>query len=317
MAESNELLGMLSEVNAAAESYFAEVAAVPVTGWEETGFSARGRFSRFPVTVRAQATSIASALISLASEAGPAIRRSPLLSEVDAITAGHDIKQMRSALFLAKYQHHGPEVLHDEGTVLGVQPGWQSDDWPVEPEEAARLYKDASDSLRRALELVGRPATSAGIELVVPEIHSGAAIRPNTAFIMMAMEKGRADLDDVADTIKRAFKAFGIIAIRADDIEHEDVITKRIIDQIRTAEFLLADLTLERPSVYYEVGYAHALGRRVILYRKEGTRIHFDLAAYNCPEYPSLRGLEELLLRRLETLTGQRPRASQYGVNGA
>lgn len=95
--------------------------------------------------------------------------------------------------------------------------------------------------------------------------------------------------------------------MHADDIEHEDVITQRITDQLKIAEFLFADLTGERPSVYYEVGYAHALGRRVVLFREKGTRIHFDLAAYNCPEYVKMTELREKMMTRLESLTGKRP----------
>jgi hypothetical protein len=118
-----------------------------------------------------------------------------------------------------------------------------------------------------------------------------------TAFLMMWISP---DLDDVRDVVRDVFQGFGISATRVDEVEHEGLITERIKEQIRASDFLFADLTGERPSVYYEVGYAHALNRPVILFRKKGTLIHFDLAGHNCPDYLNLADLRKKLTRRLE-----------------
>jgi hypothetical protein len=42
------------------------------------------------------------------------------------------------------------------------------------------------------------------------------------------------------------------------------------------------------------------------MFRKKATRIHFDLAGYNCPEYGNLRDLERLFMKRLSHVTGKR-----------
>src|SRR5207245_86960 len=55
--------------------------------------------------------------------------------------------------------------------------------------------------------------------------------------------------------------------------------------EIRRARFLVADLTEERPSCYFEIGYAEALSRPVIpVASKESvmspgteTKVHFDI----------------------------------------
>jgi nucleoside 2-deoxyribosyltransferase len=134
------------------------------------------------------------------------------------------------------------------------------------------------------------------------------AVIKNSAFIIMAMTKGDSFLVDVHDTIKEVCDMFSIKAVRADDIEHQEKITDVIINQIDKSEFIIADLTHERPNVYYEIGYSHAIGKHPILIRKEKTSLHFDLAGYNVPEYDNMKTLKELLIKRFEAITGKIPK---------
>ncbi|MDO8374990.1 MAG: hypothetical protein Q7U14_07670 [Lacisediminimonas sp.] len=253
------------------------------------------------------ARGIAQRVVRYSAQVAEAMRAAPLVGGEDLADLRHATKAMRASLQLRRYRFKEIEVLNDEDRVLGVRPATQSDDEPLPPLEADVVFYDSTSTILRILAFVDASAdlSPPGAGVAASSIDA-PRYRPGTAFVMMWMDPAQPDLTDICDAIKETFRKFGINAVRADDIEHDGQITQRVLNELRTSEFLFADLTGARPNVYYEVGFAHALDRRVLLYRKAGTGLHFDLAGYNCPEYTNLKDLKEKLARRLESMTNRK-----------
>ena len=263
-------------------------------------------WQQVPTALQETAEALVDRLLALGARLAEAAKSSTLAGSEDLRDVKLSVKAMRSSLRLRNFKYIEADVLHDEGNVLGLRPASQYEDFGLEPESAREKFLSSAQTLAAVLRIV-----EASSQEATPAVGSSAPApakyRAGTAFIMMWMDPTHPVLIDVADAVRGVFRTFDIRAVRADDIEHEGLITDRVINEIRTAEFLFADLTGARPNVYYEIGFAHALGKRVILFRKSGTGLHFDLAGYNCPEYENLRDLKDKLSRRLVSLTNKNP----------
>jgi len=95
-------------------------------------------------------------------------------------------------------------------------------------------------------------------------------------FVLMPFD---ASFDDTYKLgIKAACDEAGAYCERVDEqLFDERSILERIFNQIAKADFIIADMTGRNPNVFYEVGYAHALGKRTILLTKNSDDIPFDL----------------------------------------
>jgi hypothetical protein len=68
-----------------------------------------------------------------------------------------------------------------------------------------------------------------------------------------------------------------------DRVHHNEKICDKLIAEIRTAHFLVADVTLQRAGVYFEAGFAMGLGRPVIWTCRQDDlpNVHFDTRQYS------------------------------------
>ena len=223
----------------------------------------------------------------------PALQSSPLLDASDVRNTRERLRAIRGALQL---ENHAFDREHGVWTVF-----------LSDMSDAQENYRSLIRGVRELSPMLAPSTDELPSAIVSRRSVDVQQYRPNSAFIMMHIDDSIGKIEDVKRGIQTVCKEFGIEARRADDIEHSDTITKRILDEIATSEFLIADLTGERPSVYYEVGYAHAIGKRVIMYREEGTKLHFDLLVHNVPTYHNVTDLTTKLRNRLEAMTGRVP----------
>lgn len=69
-----------------------------------------------------------------------------------------------------------------------------------------------------------------------------------------------------------------------------------IINDMKLADFVIADLSGARPSCYYELGIAHSLGKKTFLVAKAGTEIHQTLYRDQVSMYNDIISLRSILM---------------------
>lgn len=81
-----------------------------------------------------------------------------------------------------------------------------------------------------------------------------------------------------------------------------------MLEQIAESKYVVCDLTGARPNCYYETGFAHALGKDVILLANKKEKIHFDLAGHRFIQWSTEEDLRKKLRERLTALEGSKSR---------
>ncbi len=117
-------------------------------------------------------------------------------------------------------------------------------------------------------------------------------------FVVMPFDSAFRDIYQLG--IKPACTDAGAVCERVDEQVFLQNIMDRIYGQIRSSDLMIGEMTGRNPNVFYEVGYAHGLGKPVILVTKVSDDIPFDLKHYPHIVYgDSISDLKEQLRRKV------------------
>ncbi len=107
-------------------------------------------------------------------------------------------------------------------------------------------------------------------------------------------------LANVYETIKEIVEKKGYIVKRADEEIFSGSIVQAIWDLIRVSDLIVVDITGYTPNVFYELGMAHAFGKKTLIliydqYGKAPKDIPFDIKVERILPYGTIGSLKQQL----------------------
>lgn len=148
------------------------------------------------------------------------------------------------------------------------------------------------------------------LDTVVAQNHS---IVDDFIFVVMSMtdlsgkhnHKSRF-VRNLYNTIRESFACYNLNAFRVDSSEINRIvqpfknsafntIDNKILDCIQKAKLVVVDLSYSRPNCYFELGYALALNKKVVLIAHKNSEIHFDIEHHSIFKYKNLNELSDYL----------------------
>ena len=159
---------------------------------------------------------------------------------------------------------------------------------------------DLSDSFAYEFEI-----TATGWDFL--EEHERPSVITDQVFVAMYFSE---DLNPAWESgIKPALIKAGYRPYRVDAEPHIDRIDTKIITEIKNSRFLVADVTKQRPGVYFEAGYALGLGLPVFwcVRSDDLENVHFDTRQYNHIIWDNEQDLAEQLHLFVTAILGSGP----------
>jgi hypothetical protein len=152
-----------------------------------------------------------------------------------------------------------------------------------------RLVRDVAERVAERLGIEREPRASAE--------DTKTLVDNSLVFVITSFAE---EMEPIFDGISAAANQVGLRAERVKDVVGDYRITEQVMKMIQSARLIVADLSLERPNVYFELGYARGLDKTVVTIMRAGTKIHFDVKDWTYMTYIDSRLLERDLIKRFE-----------------
>jgi len=127
--------------------------------------------------------------------------------------------------------------------------------------------------------------------------------------VFVAMQFSAPFNEIYSEVISKVCSDLGLEAWRADDIYGPGVIIEDITRQLIESQAIIVEITPVNANVYYELGYAHAMGKPTILVADKNTKLPFDVSPFRVLFYensiPGRSHFEEGLRKHLAAIFGR------------
>jgi hypothetical protein len=197
-------------------------------------------------------------------------------------------------------------VLKATGPITALQP---NRDYPLEADIRGQEVRVKVDGVSVLEVLLSRPLEGKQIGLIAAGegkvTFSQVEVTSDRPRLFVAMEY-REPFDTFYQKVIKPQAESDFEVVRIDEKTGPGVIFQDMQREIAQADVVIAEITHSNPNVFYELGYAHALGKPTILLAQRGVDLPFDIRSFRVVFYDDSIGgksrVEEDLSKHLEAI---------------
>lgn len=156
-------------------------------------------------------------------------------------------------------------------------------------ENLAQLTSDAEEFARTIVSLVEK-------------------LQASKSVLVVMSFSGEPSLSDAYESFKEVCAEFKYDCLRIDDESDIPRIMPELLQRLSQCAFCIVDITDEKANVYYELGYAEAAKRSVIVTAKKGTSLPFDVKDIPVVFWENQKGLKEQLRKKIKAIAAKQGR---------